>query len=203
MKHYNVGKNNPNFKYNISKKLLIKKYLKENKSINEIAKYFNCSIGPIRRSFKIFNIKARKMSRACKVGNTGKYTRTDFHKKILRNITLKRFKNTKEIKKYSKMFKGKNNPNWRGGLSITKYKNFTNNIREYIRKRDDYRCKNCNITEKEHLKILKLKLSVHHIDYDKKNSSESNLITLCKQCHSRTNFNRKKWERSLRALLVL
>jgi hypothetical protein len=30
-------------------------------------------------------------------------------------------------------------------------------------------------------------------DYDKKNCDPKNLITLCNSCHSKTNFNRKKW----------
>jgi hypothetical protein len=38
------------------------------------------------------------------------------------------------------------------------------------------------------------KLSVHHIDYDKMNSDEKNLISLCVSCHSKTNINRKHWK---------
>jgi len=37
------------------------------------------------------------------------------------------------------------------------------------------------------------KLSVHHIDYDKMNSNEKNLISLCVSCHGKTNINRKHW----------
>lgn len=39
------------------------------------------------------------------------------------------------------------------------------------------------------------KHEVHHIDYDKKNSHESNLITLCKSCHARTSIDRGFWTR--------
>ena len=35
---------------------------------------------------------------------------------------------------------------------------------------------------------------VHHIDYDKKNNSKKNLITLCRSCHAKTNFKRKEWQ---------
>jgi len=36
-------------------------------------------------------------------------------------------------------------------------------------------------------------LSVHHIDYNKQNCDDFNLITLCKSCHSKTGFNREYW----------
>lgn len=37
------------------------------------------------------------------------------------------------------------------------------------------------------------RLVIHHIDYDKKNSKESNLITLCNFCNISVNRNRKEW----------
>lgn len=33
----------------------------------------------------------------------------------------------------------------------------------------------------------------NHIDYDKKNCNSDNLITLCRVCHIKTNFNRSYW----------
>ena len=33
----------------------------------------------------------------------------------------------------------------------------------------------------------------NHIDYDKKNCNSDNLITLCRSCHRKTNFNRENW----------
>jgi hypothetical protein len=36
-------------------------------------------------------------------------------------------------------------------------------------------------------------LSVHHIDYNKYNSIPQNCISLCFDCHAKTNFNRKYW----------
>ena len=42
---------------------------------------------------------------------------------------------------------------------------------------------------------LKEKLDIHHINYDKNNNSEINFISLCRKCHSKTNFNRNHWTR--------
>lgn len=73
--------------------------------------------------------------------------------------------------------------------------NFTNILKEQIRKRDNYRCQLCGITQKQLLKIIKRILSVHHIDYNKLNNSKNNLITLCSFCHGITNVNRKEWKK--------
>ena len=47
--------------------------------------------------------------------------------------------------------------------------------------------------EEEHIVVVGSVLDVHHIDYNKKNNKENNLLTLCRFCHTRTNFNRNTW----------
>jgi len=80
---------------------------------------------------------------------------------------------------------------WKGGKSFEPYGiKFNNELREQIRKRDTYTCSECGKTQKQ----LQRKLSIHHINYDKKNNFEYNLISLCLKCHMKTNFNRKHWE---------
>jgi 5-methylcytosine-specific restriction endonuclease McrA len=87
-------------------------------------------------------------------------------------------------------------PNWQGGISKLPYSfKFNQELKEKIRKRDNYQCQNkeCNITEEEHLIVYGQVLLIHHIDYDKQNCEDSNLVTLCKQCNSRVNFNKSYW----------
>jgi hypothetical protein len=80
--------------------------------------------------------------------------------------------------------------NWRGGISFEPYPyDFTNELRELIRKRDNYKCQICGCPQEECLR----KLSVHHIDYDKKNLNPDNLISLCIKCHIKTNYNREHY----------
>jgi hypothetical protein len=50
------------------------------------------------------------------------------------------------------------------------------------------------MTEEEHLTVIGRTLEVHHIDYNKKNCKEENLITLCKWCNLRANYNRNYWK---------
>jgi len=89
---------------------------------------------------------------------------------------------------------GPENPNWTGGLNLPYGPEFDNTLKESVRKRDNYQCQLCGLTEEEHLVILGCSLNVHHIDYDKLHNILSNLISLCKQCHCRTNFNRNYWK---------
>jgi hypothetical protein len=63
--------------------------------------------------------------------------------------------------------------------------NWTDTLKKAIRERDHYVCQLC----------LKNGWVVHHIDYDKKNCDPKNLITLCRKCHAKTNYNRNIWIR--------
>lgn len=86
--------------------------------------------------------------------------------------------------------KGKLNPAWLGGVSFFPYpETFNNDLKYKIRSRDNFKCNLCGIPEVEYCKSL----DVHHIDYNKANCSENNLISLCNICHLKTNMNRNYW----------
>jgi hypothetical protein len=98
--------------------------------------------------------------------------------------------------KISKSLSGELNINWQGGKSFEPYTSeFNSYLKESIRIRDNHTCQLCGKTQEEQLKEINFILSVHHIDYNKKNCSEYNLITLCCSCHIDTNFNRKYYEK--------
>lgn len=85
----------------------------------------------------------------------------------------------------------------RGGTGIpyenVDYSGDFKRLREIIRKRDNYICQSCGFTEEEHLIVLGEVLSVHHIDYVKENLAETNLITTCRSCNTRANYNKGYW----------
>ncbi len=90
--------------------------------------------------------------------------------------------------------KSANNPNWHGGIGNLPYSfEFTQNLKDFIRKRDKYTCQKCNIIEEEHLIVYGKVLAVHHIDYNKQNCKEENLITVCISCNSKANIDRDYW----------
>lgn len=110
---------------------------------------------------------------------------------IENNLKLKNFL-IKHIKKL--VGRGKNNPNWRGGISKTGYSyKFNSILKEQVRKRDNYKCQLCGKSQEQELNKLNRKLAIHHIDYNKDNCKGNNLVTLCTQCNSLVNFNRDYW----------
>jgi len=99
------------------------------------------------------------------------------------------------IEKLKYIMSKEGNPNWQEGKSFEPYSiDWTEELKERIRKRDNYECQHCGMTEEEHLIVYGRVLPIHHIDYNKKNCKESNLISLCLQCNSRANFNRNYWK---------
>jgi 5-methylcytosine-specific restriction endonuclease McrA len=86
---------------------------------------------------------------------------------------------------------GENNPTWKDGISFVPYPvQFNIILKERIRNRDGRICQSCGKTEEENGQSL----DIHHVDYDKKNLSDENLISLCFSCH-RKSFNRNKINR--------
>lgn len=79
-------------------------------------------------------------------------------------------------------------PNWQGGISFEPYApEFNKEFKQIILERDNYTCQdpNCIIENPK-------RLSVHHIDYNKKNNNPENLIILCEFCHCKTNGKNKR-----------
>jgi hypothetical protein len=100
-------------------------------------------------------------------------------------IRSEEFKKQKSIR-----MKGDKHPNWLGGCTKEGYCEQwrTKDLKEYILFRDNNNCQNpqCN--------KISIKLSIHHINYNKKDCNPKNLITLCFSCNSIANFEREWWE---------
>jgi hypothetical protein len=64
------------------------------------------------------------------------------------------------------------------------------NMRNFVLKRDGYKCIQCGMSNEEHLKLWKKDLTIDHIDGNGstskvKNNDLDNLQTLCLRCHAR------------------
>ncbi len=93
---------------------------------------------------------------------------------------------------------GKNSYSWKGGISFEPYGlDWTREFRRAIRNRDNQVCMLCGI----HREKLSRALDVHHINYNKQDSTIENCISLCNSCHIKTNINRKHWTKFFQDLL--
>lgn len=82
------------------------------------------------------------------------------------------------------------NNNWQGGISYEPYTpDFNQQLKDRIRTRDNFICQLCGVPELE----CNRRLTIHHIDYNKKNYEDNNLISLCLICHNKTGINREHW----------
>ncbi len=93
---------------------------------------------------------------------------------------------------------GPKNPAWKGGISYEPYCPIWKDteFKEDIKARDGFKCLNpaCNSKNSNDL-------TIHHIDYNKKNCSPSNLITVCRSCNSKANSDRK-WHKAWYATIL-
>ncbi|MCK4500255.1 HNH endonuclease [Candidatus Babeliales bacterium] len=119
---------------------------------------------------------------------------------MIGNKSRKGMKNSKEMNekiRQSRLGKtGKLASNWQGGKSFEPYGlEFNETLKEQIRERDNYRCQECFRHQDELFTKSgkRYKLMIHHIDYDKQNNKPENLISLCRNCHLQTNFQREDW----------
>lgn len=152
--------------------------------------------------------KTKQKMREAHKGNKnhfyGKHHTTESKKKMSDELKgQKKPPSSEEAKQnMSRAKKGENNPNWQGGISFEPYCIlFNDEFKERVREYWDRKCGKCGKSEKENGK----KLSVHHILYNKDtccDDSEPLFVPLCKSCHSKTNSNRKYWERYFTDLIM-
>jgi len=132
----------------------------------------------------------KKISLATKGKNNPRYgVSITEESRMKMSMSQKGIRLTEETKqKLSLIFSMERNPNWKGGTSFEPYtKEFNNNTKTRIKERDNNECQNPNCNHKS------IKLLIHHIDYDKQNCKDTNLITVCNSCNSKANFNRDYW----------
>ncbi len=110
------------------------------------------------------------------------------------------------LKILSEAKKGEKHPFWLGGKSFEPYGYaFNKDLKELIRARDGHRCQECfkHETELFSKNGKPKKLSIHHINYSKTHNCVENLISLCPNCHSKTNFKRKDWTKYFQKKIIL
>jgi len=174
---------------------LQREYFEEGLSGSGIAENLGVGTSSVHRYMEYLGIERRTLSESRKG-----YKCSEEHVERIRESNRRRVYSEETIKKMAESQKGKTPSeetrrrlsesrrgekhwNWNGGTSLFRYSpEFSIAMAPYIRERDDNSCQICEKTKEEEGR----ELSVHHIDYNKKNNEEENLITLCVSCHGST-----------------
>lgn len=159
--------------------------IKLSTSIHNVSKYCSSKCGQLAsRGIKRPSVSGDK-------SHTWKGGRTLIHKNCIDcEVTI--YYRSDRCKSCSKI--AELHPQWQGGLSRLPYPIiFNKRLKDRIRKRDYFVCQLCNITEEEHIIVFGKVLCVHHVDYNKDNCNDDNLLTLCHACNIRVNYNRSYW----------
>jgi len=92
---------------------------------------------------------------------------------------------------------GPGNSSWKGGISCAPYCDAwaDKEYKESIKERDGYVCINPDCWKTTN------RLTIHHIDYNKKNCRPDNLITVCGSCNARANVHREWHEAWYQAVM--
>lgn len=197
----------------LTKKVLYNLYIIKKLSIGQISKKYIISKETIYRYLIMYKIKIRNKKQSS-IGkskgkknpcfglkgknhpafkNGGKFYCIDC-KELISDYRHKRCSKCYGIWR-SKNIVGDKLYNYIKDRSLVEYPlEFNEELRESIRKRDNYIC-SCGMTEEEHLIVYGQVLHVHHIDYNKQNCNKKNLISVCLSCNTRANFNRIYWQK--------
>lgn len=184
-KHIENAKTNPNYgmkgrHHTKNTKIKIKK--------NTIIGMANMSTEK-KRLFKVVNIGKKASEKTKNQQAESMINLLEQYPKIKREYSrhCRKWINSPEGKIFMQtIFLGKKSHFWKGGIAYFPYSAEWNNyLKRKIRERDDCICQNCNKGNSK---------DVHHIDYNKQNCEEINLITLCRKCHGKTQVNREYWQ---------
>lgn len=91
---------------------------------------------------------------------------------------------------------------WIDGRSYEPYcPKWTPELRERIRAFFGYECILCGKSENKNNR----KLDCHHVEYDKQaccDGKEVHFAALCRSCHTKTNFDRERWENIIHRIII-
>ena len=145
-----------------------------------------------------------------KVGNKNPAKRSEIRRKISKNkmgqgLGVKRPEHSEWMKQNCPMkrpevatkFAGDKNPNWKGGIACEPYCEvwLDKEFKQSIMKRDGNKCLNPYHTENNSDILL------HHINYNKKDCRPVNLITICRVCNLKANYDRN-WHQAWYETLI-
>jgi hypothetical protein len=152
---------------------------------------------------KIRNIKTGRF-----IKTSSKYHCDTCHKEIfIPEWRINRSKNHFCSQSCNNKFRvGEKGRNYINGSSFKNYPTeFNDTLKNKIMLRDENECVLCHLNKEQHKSKYHKNLTVHHIDYNKFNCFENNLITLCLRHNSAVNKKeaRNRWIKCFKTIINL
>lgn len=178
----------------LTKQFLYQEYIKNNKTMQQIAKELKCDITTVKYYLIKHDAPIRTQSE-WQIGNKNGYKTgislksafcIDCGRKLCKNSCYYGYKRCHKCN--CEFHSGGNHWCYIKNL-IREYPNKFNKIlKESIRIRDNHVCQICGKSTKKNGR----KMDVHHIDYIKANLNPDNLISLCRNCHCSTTSKKNR-----------
>lgn len=185
--------------FDISRKRATEAMLRVRKRDKVIITCIECG-KPLPALLPCFARIRRFCSKSCGSKYLHKYpsVKTIQHRKEFGKRVAKHPKRLEEMQKVAKMENwlkgrtGENSPTWQGGISFEPYSpEFNKKFKKHVRM---LWANQCFLYKKSE------DLTVHHIDYNKKNTTIYNTVVLCRACNSKVNYNRTYWQKYLHGI---
>jgi len=180
-----------NYSKILTKTYLLKEYIANHKTSYDIANELHCCQYTVWKYLKSYNLGRNNSEKQIGIynhhfKNYPKRYCIDCGKLLSLRAYYWKFKRCTSCCR-----KGKLCANYIDGRSFESYpQEFNRCLKKAIKDRDDHICQKCDMTEEEHQILYRKVLTIHHIDYNKKNNNKINLITLCTKCNTKANYNR-------------
>ena len=129
-------------------------------------------------------------------GHNAKMNSSEYMRRIAIKGNKERVISDETRRKLSLCRMGEKSVKWKGGITYETYCSAWADAeyKESIKQRDGYKCLNPSCYK------TSTKLTLHHINYNKKDCRPINLITLCNSCNTGANSNRrwhKQWYKAI------
>ena len=131
------------------------------------------------------------------------------HRKRLSIANTGKKRSLESVRKQSLAMTGNKNPNygkcgslspcWKGGVSTDPYCDIwlDQDYKQAIKDRDNNECQNPGCRKNcDHYP-----LGLHHIDHNKQECNPWDIITVCKSCNARANFNKEYWKKLYKGIM--
>lgn len=170
------NKMNKSLKHILTKEFLIQKYYKEKISMRDISRIIGCGETVIWKYMNIFGLK-RRSRRNARIGY---------------KHSMETRQKLADIKKTQSNWRGSKNPNWKGGITMSKNKRMVSGIvywKNSVLRRDDFVCQLCGVDGKLSCTHCgeNPQMHAHHIvsweESPDLRLDIDNGICLCKKCH--------------------